>query len=68
MPFGAEAEANQYYEESRSALATLIANIMAIIRMIINWAIAFFDKMVTFAGEHPEAFLLTVGNLIIWVS
>jgi hypothetical protein len=68
MPLGMEAEANQYYEEARSVLATIIANIMAIIRTIINWAIAFFDKIVTFAGQHPEAFLLTVGNLIIWVS
>jgi hypothetical protein len=41
---------------------------MAIVRTVINWAIAFFDKIVTFAGQHPEAFLLTVGNLIIWVS
>jgi hypothetical protein len=68
MPIGVEAEASQFYEEARSVLGTLINNIMAIVRTIINWAIAFFDKIVTFAGQHPEAFLLTVGNLIIWVS
>jgi hypothetical protein len=68
MPIGVEAEASQFYEEARSVLGTLINNIMAIVRTVINWAIAFFDKIVTFAGQHPEAFLLTVGNLIIWVS
>jgi hypothetical protein len=68
MPFPVDAETIQYYEEARSVLGTLINNIMAIVRTVINWAIMFFDKMVTFAGEHPEAFLLTVGNLIIWVS
>jgi hypothetical protein len=68
MPIGVEAEASQIYEEARSVLGTLINNIMAIVRTVINWAIMFFDKIVTFAGEHPEAFLLTVGNLIIWVS
>jgi hypothetical protein len=68
MPLAIESEANQIYEEARSVLGTLIANIMGIVRTIINWAMMFFDKIVTFAGEHPEAFLLSIGNLIIWVS
>jgi len=68
MPLAIESEANQIYEEARSVLGTLIANIMGIVRTIINWAMMFFDKIVTFAGEHPEAFLLSIGNLIIWAS
>jgi hypothetical protein len=68
MPLAVEAESIQIYEEARSVLGTLINNIMAVVRTIINWSIAFFDKIVTFAGQHPEAFLLTVGNLIMLVS
>jgi len=55
-------------EEAKSVLATLINNIMSIIRMIVAWCMEFFNRIVDFAGQHPEAFLLTVGNLIIWVS
>jgi hypothetical protein len=68
MPLAVEAESIQIYEEARSVLGTLINNIMAITRMIINWAITFFDKITTFVGQHPEEFLLIVGNAVIWMS
>lgn len=68
MPQGAEAEAVEVYEEARSAIATLIANVMAILRTFINWALSVFRQIITFAGEHPEAMIQTIGIATIWLT
>jgi len=55
-------------DEAKSFLATLVGQIIAILRTFITWALSMFRRIVSFAGEHPEAFTLIVGNAIIWVS
>ncbi|MBS7612473.1 hypothetical protein KEJ27_09815 [Candidatus Bathyarchaeota archaeon] len=68
MPLGVEAEATQVYEEARSALATVIANVMGIIRQILAWALTFAKSVFDFSANHPEAFILLVGNALIWLT
>ena len=68
MPFPMEAESIQIEEEARSVLGTLIAQIIGIVRAIINLALSVVNKLITWAGDNPQALTLGVANLIIWVS
>lgn len=68
MPFPVDAEATQVQEEARSVLGTMIAQIIGIVRAIINFAIKVGGKVVEWAGEHPLALTLAVANMVIWVS
>lgn len=68
MPFPVEAESEQIYEEGRSALASAITQLIAIVRSIINYALKVVDKIVTWAGDHPLAMLLLTANILIWIS
>jgi hypothetical protein len=55
-------------EEAKSSIATLIGQVMAMLRTFLEWALSLFNKIITYAGEHPLALLLTVGNAVIWLS
>lgn len=68
MPFPMEAEAIQVEEEARSVLGTLIAQIIGIVRAIINTVLSVVRQVVQWSGENPMALTLGVANLIIWVS
>jgi len=68
MPFPMEAESAQIEEEARSVLGTLIAQIIGVVRAIINLALGVVRQLVTWAGEHPQALVLSVANLCIWMA
>jgi len=68
MPFPVESESTQLYEEARSAIGSLIANILAIVRQIIDFAVKMFRQLVDYTAQHPEAMVLTVGNFCIWMA
>ncbi len=68
MPLGAEAEFEEVYEEGRSVLASLITQLISIVRTILNFALKVSSQVIAWAGEHPLASLLLVSNIIIWVS
>jgi len=68
MPFPIDAETQEVYEEARSGLATLIGNIMGILRQLIAWATSMFTRITSYVGEHPLAMVQLVGNFCIWMS
>jgi len=68
MPVLVEAEANNVYEEGRSVLASLITQLISIVRTIVNYVLGLVGKFMTWAGEHPLQALLFTANLVIWVS
>lgn len=68
MPFPMEAEAIQVEEEARSVLGTLIAQIIGIVRACINLALGVVRQLITWSGEHPQALVLGVANLCIWMA
>ena len=55
-------------EEASSAIGTFIAQIITLIRNIINYVLEYVRKFITWAGEHPLATTLFTVNFIIWVS
>lgn len=68
MPFPVEAEATQVEEEARSVIGTLIAQIIGVVRAIVNFALGMSRRFIEWAGEHPLALILTVANVMVWVS
>jgi hypothetical protein len=68
MPFPVEAEAEEVYEEGRSALGSLITQLLSIVRTIITYAIRIARQVITYAGEHPLAMTLLVCNVMIWIT
>jgi hypothetical protein len=68
MPVLVEAEANNVYEEGRSVLASLITQLISIVRTIVNYVLGLVGKFMTWAGENPLQALLFTANLVIWVS
>jgi hypothetical protein len=68
MPFPIDAESEQFYDEARSAVGSLIASIMGIFRQLISWATSMFTRIVSYSAEHPEAMIQLVGNFCIWMS
>jgi len=55
-------------EEARSFLATIVANIISLIRTLMIYVSEIARKIITWIGEHPLATLLMVVNVSIWVS
>lgn len=55
-------------EESVSVLGTTIAQIITLVRNIINYVLEYMRKFVSWAGEHPLATILFITNFSIWVS
>ena len=54
--------------EVRSVLGSVIGNLIAILRTIIKHIISIVQRVVSWAGEHPEAFAMMMINLIILFS
>lgn len=55
-------------EESKSLLATIAGQLIAIVRQIIDFVLKIGSKIVRYASEHPLALTLLVANIMIWVS
>jgi hypothetical protein len=55
-------------EEARSAIGTLLAQILTIVRTIVAYAMEIMRRFVSWAGEHPLAATLAVVNFAIWIS
>ncbi len=55
-------------EEATSAVGTTIAQIITLIRNIVNYALEYIRKIITWSGEHPLAATLFTINFILWVS
>ncbi len=55
-------------EEARSALGTIFAQILTIVRTVIAYAVEVMRRFAAWAGEHPLAAILFTTNIIIWVS
>jgi len=55
-------------EEARSALASLLTQIINLVRNIVAYVMEMVRRFMQWAGEHPLACVLTVANVCIWVS
>jgi len=55
-------------EEARSALATVIANVLGIVRTIATYILEMVRRIWTWAGEHPLGMLMLVTNVCILLS
>jgi hypothetical protein len=60
--------AQTFADESRSAIGSLITQLIALVRQIIDHVIGVARQVITYAGEHPLAMTLLVSNVMIWVS
>jgi hypothetical protein len=54
--------------EARSAIGSVLTQLVAIVRQILQMALNTMQRFIGWAGEHPLAAVLTVANLAIWVS
>lgn len=68
MPFPVDAETTQVYEEGRGALASVISNLLGILRQFIAWATGMFRQIISYVAEHPEGTIQLVGNFCIWMA
>ena len=55
-------------EEARSLMATVVGQIIAIVRTIVTYVMEAVDRITSWIGEHPLATLLMIANICIWVS
>jgi flagellar biosynthesis/type III secretory pathway protein FliH len=55
-------------DEARSVLASLITQLLALARQIIDHALKLARQIIIYASEHPLAMILLVANICIWVS
>jgi hypothetical protein len=60
--------AQTFADESRSVLGSLITQLIALVRQIIDHTISVARQVITYAGEHPLAMTLLVCNIMIWIS
>jgi len=55
-------------EEARSLLASIVTQLLNIIRTAMAYAYEMIRNFIQWSGEHPLAAILLVTNLAIWVS
>ena len=55
-------------EEARSVLATIIANVVSLIRTLAIYVCEIARMLVKWIGEHPLATILAIANVCILVS
>jgi len=55
-------------EEARSVAGTLVAQIITLVRNIINYVLEYIRKFYEWAGQHPLGAILFITNMAIWVS
>lgn len=67
----ASAEREQIYEEARSVLASIIANLItqlvAFARAMYNYAVTLSQTVIQHASTNPLALTLLIANTVIWV-
>jgi len=55
-------------EEARSAIGTVLAQIITLIRGIVNYVMEYMRRFLQWAGEHPLGAILFITNMAIWIS
>jgi len=60
--------ASSVAEEGRSALASLITQLLNTVRTVIMYVLEMAKTFFTWAGEHPLSAVLAVSNVVIWIS
>ena len=55
-------------EESKSAVATYIAQVITFLRQVFAYLMEYMRKMLEWAGEHPLASVLFLTNIMVWIS
>ena len=55
-------------EEAESAIATLIGQVLGIVRSLINTALNLVTEFVKWSGENPKAASLFLMNMVIMFS
>lgn len=55
-------------EEARSIIGTVLAQIITLVRNVINFILEYLRRFLTWAGEHPLATTLFIVNFAVWVS
>jgi hypothetical protein len=68
MPFPIDAESMEVYEEGRSVLGSLVTQLIAVVRQIMNYVMSVSREVFRLACEHPLGLTLGVCNMMIWVS
>jgi hypothetical protein len=68
MPVLIEAEADNIYQEGRSLLASIVTQLVSIVRQILTFLMNLSVRFVEWAGEHPLAAITSVINMAIWIS
>ena len=55
-------------DEARSVLASLVTQLLALVREIVDHAIKMAKQIIKYLSEHPLAMTLLVCNIMIWIS
>ena len=55
-------------EEAKSTIATVLAQIITLLRQFFAYIMEYMRKFLEWSGEHPLASLMLLTNMIIWVS
>jgi hypothetical protein len=55
-------------EESRSVLASLITQVIGILRQVVDAVLRVARSILAYASENPLAFTLLITNVMIWIA
>jgi hypothetical protein len=55
-------------EESRSVLASLITQVIGILRQVVDAVLRVARSILAYASENPLAFTLLITNVMIWMA
>jgi hypothetical protein len=55
-------------EESRSVLASLITQVIGILRQVVDAVLRVARTILAYASENPLAFTLLITNVMIWMA
>lgn len=65
---GSNATLETASSEGRSALASIVTQLVTTLRAIMNFALTQIGKLVQWAGENPLASILLIANMAIWMQ
>lgn len=68
MPFPIDAEASTVEREAQSIIGTAIAQVLGIVRGLIEAALRYVQQFVVWAGENPKATSMLLMNMLILFS
>lgn len=63
-----EAETTQVYEETRSAIASVITQIGNFIRLLVDKFVKFVRQFYTWMAENPLSAILCLSNFCVLIS